>query len=114
MRLETPLNILGVGPAKAQLLNKELGIFTCLQLLQHYPFRCIDRTTFTTIQQIYNEEPVQLKGILLSLKTIGDRRKRRLIGQFKDATGVVELVWFKGFSEFLKWKLGKICLVWKT
>lgn len=107
MRLDTSIEyIKGVGPAKADLLRKELGIFSCLQLLQHYPFRYIDRTKFTTIQQIYNEEPVQLKGVLLSLKTIGDRRKKRLIGQFRDGSGVVELVWFKGIQWVSKLETG--------
>ena len=59
----------GVGPQKAELLNKELGIFTYADLLQHYPFRYEDRTTFLKIKDLHEElETVLLtKGELLGL-----------------------------------------------
>ena len=45
--LETPIDYLkGVGPSRSVLLKKELGIFTYNDLLQHYPFRCIDKSKF--------------------------------------------------------------------
>ena len=34
----------GVGPQRAELLQKELRIFTFGDLIQHYPFRYLDRT----------------------------------------------------------------------
>ena len=46
---ETKIEYLkGVGPQKATLLNKELGIFNYGQLLQHYPFRYEDKTKIYT------------------------------------------------------------------
>ncbi|MEY2828862.1 MAG: hypothetical protein RIQ33_720 [Bacteroidota bacterium] len=87
----------GVGPARAELLKKELNIFSFGDLLQHYPFRYIDRTKFATIKDIDSDEKYyQLKGIITSVKTIGDNRQKRFVATFKDATGICELVWFKG------------------
>ncbi|MEY4876579.1 MAG: hypothetical protein RL708_1728 [Bacteroidota bacterium] len=96
--LQQPIEYLkGVGPARAELLKKELNIFSFGDLLQHYPFRYIDRTKFTTINEIDSDEKYyQLKGIITSVKTIGDNRQKRFVATFKDATGVCELVWFKG------------------
>ncbi len=96
--LQQPIEYLkGVGPARAELLKKELNIFSFGDLLQHYPFRYIDRTKFATIKDIDSDEKYyQLKGIITSVKTIGDNRQKRLVATFKDATGVCELVWFKG------------------
>lgn len=89
----------GVGPQRAVLLNKELSIFTFRDLIQHYPFRYEDRTLFYNISEL-NEAMsfVQIKGKLLKMETIGVGRKQRLTVKFGDATGQVELVWFKGVT----------------
>jgi len=51
--LDTPIEYLkGVGPVRADLLKKELGIYTALDLLQSYPFRHIDKTKFHKIREI--------------------------------------------------------------
>ncbi|MCB9307814.1 MAG: ATP-dependent DNA helicase RecG [Lewinellaceae bacterium] len=86
----------GVGPQRAEVLKKELGIFTCRDLLFHFPFRYIDRTQFHKIRDVRNEgEQVQFRGILRRLETIGEGRARRLVGSLRDDTGVMELVWFQ-------------------
>ncbi|MDE6825279.1 MAG: hypothetical protein K2J18_00790, partial [Paramuribaculum sp.] len=36
----------GIGPRRAQLLEKELGIRTYADLLAHYPASYLDRTSF--------------------------------------------------------------------
>ena len=99
--LSTPINYLkGVGPIRADLLNKELHIFTYKDLLEHYPFRYIDKTKIYNISELYDGMPyIQLKGCLIRFEEKGQRRSKRLIGHFKDNTGIVELVWFKG----IKW-----------
>jgi len=96
--LETKIEFLkGVGPKKAALLNKELGVFTFGDLLQHYPFRHVDKTRFYAIRDIQEEgSTVQLKGILRSLNLMGSGRGRRLVGRLRDETGSIELVWFSG------------------
>lgn len=95
--LETPIVYLkGVGPQRADLLTKELGIATFQDLLYYFPFRYIDRTRFYKVNQI---DPaagsVQILGRLIQLNSIGEGRRRRLVGQLKDETGVVELIWFQ-------------------
>ena len=87
----------GVGPTKAELLNKELQIFTFGDLIQHYPFRYEDRTRFHQISEINNSMTyIQLKGKISQIEMIGQGRKIRLVAHFYDETGEIELVWFKG------------------
>jgi len=89
----------GVGSAKAEVLKKELGVFSYGQLLQHYPFRYVDKTKFHKIKDVKDENDyVQIKGILRRIDSIGEGRKRRMKGVFRDDTGMLELTWFKGLS----------------
>ncbi len=89
----------GVGPKRAELLKKELGIFTFENLLLHFPHRYVDKTRFHKIRDISSQsDQVQLRGILRRLNVVGDGRKRRLVGKFRDETGIIELIWFKGAS----------------
>ena len=96
--LDNPIEFLkGVGPKKGELLKKELGIFTFRDLLFHFPFRYVDKTKFHRIRDVRSDsESVQLKGILRRVNAIGEGRKRRLTAILRDATGMIELVWFKG------------------
>ncbi len=89
----------GVGPQRAALLNKELGVFTYQDLLQHYPFRYEDRTKFYSIKEIVDEMPyVQLKGIIKKKELVGTGLKKRLTAYLEDGSGNVELVWFQGIN----------------
>lgn len=89
----------GVGPLRAETLNKELQIFTFGDLLQHYPFRHEDRSRFYKINELQPDLPyVQLIGEFKSFKTIGIGRKARLSGTFVDETGSIEMIWFKGIQ----------------
>lgn len=91
--------IKGVGAAKADTLRKELGIFTYGQLLQHYPFRYVDKTQFHKISDVVDDRDyVQIKGILRRLDVVGEGPKRRITAVFRDDTGAIELLWFKGLS----------------
>lgn len=90
----------GVGPQRAQMLQKEIGIFTIGDLLQYYPYRYIDRTKYYKVNEIRGDMPyVQIIGQFTGLKKMGDPRKERLVAQFSDNTGTIECVWFKG----VKW-----------
>ncbi len=87
----------GVGPQKAALIGKELGLFSYGDLIQHYPFRYEDRTKFQKIAEVHADMHfVQMKGRITKLDTIGELRKKRLVARFSDDTGEIELVWFKG------------------
>ncbi|HEV7348779.1 ATP-dependent DNA helicase RecG [Telluribacter sp.] len=93
----------GVGPQRALLLNKELNIFNYGDLLQHYPFRHEDRTRFYRISELTELLPgAQVKGRLKEWEIIGEGAKKRLVGQFTDGTGVLDLVWFQGITWFEK------------
>ena len=98
--LKTPIEYLkGVGPQKAEILKKELAIFSYADLLLHYPFRYIDRTRFYKIKELNGELPaVQVIARLVSKEILGEKRSRRLVAQVKDDTGVLELVWFQGIN----------------
>ena len=98
--LNTPIEYLkGIGPPRADVLKKELNIFFYHDLLFHYPFRYVDRTKFFLINQITEEMPyVQLRGVIDRLEIMGEKQGKRLSVLFRDNTGVVELVWFKGYN----------------
>lgn len=87
----------GVGPQRAEVLKEELGIVTRGQLLAHYPFRYIDRSEITHVRDIPAEETwVQLSGTIVNIREAGTGRAKRLTATFRDETGDLELVWFKG------------------
>ncbi|MCW5899158.1 MAG: ATP-dependent DNA helicase RecG [Flavobacteriales bacterium] len=96
--LETPIEYLkGVGPQRGELLRKELGIGTFGDLLYHFPFRYVDRSRFHRVADVRPDgEAVQLRGVLGPLRTVGEKRGRRLTATFTDASGAVDLVWFQG------------------
>ena len=96
--LETPIDYLkGVGPTRADLLKKELHIFTYGDLLHHYPFRYIDKSIVYKIADLTADMPfIQLKGQIIKFEEKGQKNSKRLIAQFKDETGILELLWFKG------------------
>lgn len=98
--LDSPIEYLkGVGPLKADLLKKELNIFTFGDLLEHFPLRHIDKTVITKIGTISTTSDfVQVAGVLEDMVIMGDKRSKRLIGQLRDNTGVVELCWFQGIN----------------
>lgn len=99
--LDTPIEYLkGVGPARAQLLKSELGIFTYGDLLEHFPFRYVDRSQMSSIININVEEPyVVVRGIISDMHTVGTGKGTRLSAKLSDSTGAIELVWFQG----IKW-----------
>lgn len=89
----------GLGPQRAELLNKELSLFTAGDLIQYYPFRYEDRTRFYTIAELLESMPsAQVRGRLRDWHTEGEGPKKRLVGHFTDGTGTLDLVWFQGLS----------------
>jgi ATP-dependent DNA helicase RecG len=96
--LQTPIEYLkGVGPNRGELLRKELGIYKYSDLVQLFPNRYIDRTRYYKINELNaSNAEVQLIGKIISLKTIEQKRGKRLVATFKDETGQMELVWFQG------------------
>lgn len=96
--LQTPIDYLkGVGPNRADLLRKELGIHTYQDLINLFPNRYLDRTKYYKINQLLpNAAEVQIIGKITKFEEIAQKRGKRLVATFKDETGTMELVWFRG------------------
>ncbi|HPF10842.1 MAG TPA: ATP-dependent DNA helicase RecG [Flavobacteriaceae bacterium] len=96
--LQTPIEYLkGVGPNRADLLKKELGIHTFQDLIHLFPNRYLDRTKYYRIAELQDTQAeVQVVGRITHIKTVEQKRGKRLVATFMDDTGQMELVWFRG------------------
>jgi len=87
----------GVGPARADLLLKELGIRTIGDLVNLFPNRYIDRTKFYKINELQDTKAeVQIIGQITGIHTVTQKRGSRLVATFSDESGSIELIWFRG------------------
>jgi len=95
--LNTSIDYLkGVGPNRAEVLKKELKIFTYNDLLNFFPYRYIDRTKFYNINEIQKSNAdVQIIGKFTELYYFKNIKSNRLIGTFTDGNNTIEIVWFK-------------------
>ena len=98
MILNKPITyISGISSQRAALLYTELGIKKCNDLLNFFPFRYIDKTQFYAIKELQpNSSEVQIVGKITHIKSVAQKRGSRLVATFQDATGTMELVWFRG------------------
>ncbi len=96
--LQTPIDYLkGVGPNRADLLRKELGIHTFQDLINLFPNRYIDRTRYYKINELQNNNAdVQIIGKITNVTEVAQKLGKRLVATFQDETGTMELVWFRG------------------
>ncbi|SMG47290.1 ATP-dependent DNA helicase RecG [Arenibacter troitsensis] len=96
--LQTPIVYLkGVGPNRAETLQSELGIHTYQDLINLFPNRYIDKTQYYKIGQLQRtSSEVQIVGKIVNIKTVEQKRGKRLVAKFIDDTGEMELVWFRG------------------
>ena len=114
--LNTDIQFLpGVGPKRAELIGKELGISTVGELLRLYPFRHIDKSTFVRIADARPDMAyIQIKAKVVRVDLYGstssgsaiqaqDNLKfntiRRMSIWVSDGSGEMEMVFFKG----IKW-----------
>lgn len=89
----------GVGPKKAEILERELGIVSYWDLLNYYPYKYMDRSRIYRVADLTDNLPyIQLRGRITRFETVGVGSGRRLVGKFTDGTGVIDLVWFKGLN----------------
>ena len=92
----------GVGAKRADILRKELGVKSALDMLYQFPYKYIDRSRFYFIHEIDDEDTyVQIIGHITEWHTIGTGTGARLSATFSDGRHTIELVWFKGIK-FLK------------
>ena len=89
----------GVGPKKAEILERELGIVSYWDLLNYYPYKYMDRSRIYRVADLTDNLPyIQLRGRITRFETVGAGSGRRLVAKFTDGTGVIDLVWFKGLN----------------
>lgn len=87
----------GVGPKRAELLREELDIHKVEDLLNYYPYRYVDRSRFYKIAEVSSDMPfIQIKGKIHGYAAVGKGRGKRLVADFRDESGRMDLVWFKG------------------
>ncbi|HZV68249.1 MAG TPA: ATP-dependent DNA helicase RecG [Saprospiraceae bacterium] len=113
--LDQPIEYLkGVGPARGEVLRKELNIHRTGDLLWDLPFRYIDKSQITTIAQARSiPDAVQLKGVFTEKMIEGTGYKKRLVGTFEDSSGEIEVIWFQRYKEIDQWvKTGKPYLLY--
>jgi ATP-dependent DNA helicase RecG len=98
--LDTPIEYLkGVGSLRADALKKELNIHTFKDLLYFYPFRYVDRTRIYKIKEVNAEMPfIQICGKITHVEITGPKRQQRMMVDFADDTGRIELIWFQGIT----------------
>ncbi len=102
---DTILYIKGVSKQKADLLHKEVGIKTCNDLLNFYPFRYIDKTKFYTVKDLHpNSSEVQIIGKITTINSHPKKKGPQLSAILQDSTGAIKLIWFKG----QKWIINSI------
>ena len=104
----------GVGPKRAELLGKELGISTVGELLRLYPFRYIDKSTFVRIADARPDMAyIQIKAKVIRTELYGKSHSsvspapegpkfnmvQRMSVWVGDGSGEMEMVFFKG----IKW-----------
>jgi ATP-dependent DNA helicase RecG len=92
----------GVGPKRAELLNKELHVFNHEDLLRYYPYKYIDRSKVYSIREIdASVAYIQLRGKITGFVRDGNKARERLIAKFTDGTGIIDLVFFQGIKYVL-------------
>ena len=109
----------GVGPKRAELLHKELGISTLEDLLRLYPFRYIDKSSFTRICDARPDMAyIQIRAKVLRVDLYGAGQQtmaqsgegvkfntvKRMSVWVSDGYGEMEMVFFKG----IKWMHEKL------
>lgn len=105
--------ISGVGPQRANILNKELEIYSVRDLIYYFPYKYVDRSRIYRISEIDGNMPyIQLKGHILSFETMGEGRQKRLVAHFSDGGGVIDLIWFQGIKFVTaRYKIGEEYIV---
>ncbi len=102
--LERELTYLpGIGPKRADTLQRELGLKTWGDLLYYFPYKHIDRSRLYRTAELTADMPfVQVRGQFVSFEQVGEGRKKRLIGHFTDGYGWLDCVWFNSQQYILK------------
>lgn len=99
MKLDQPVEFLkGVGPTRAKLLLEAFGVRTAADLLLKIPYRYIDKTQVTAINQVRPDDNWICLRATLKYSEIVGHKKKRLVAHVSDGSGLMELVWFQGIQ----------------
>ena len=103
----------GVGPQRAEILQKEVNIVSFEDMLYYFPYKYVDRSRFYRISEIDDDLlHIQLKGRITRYETVGEGRTKRLIAKFTDGSDTIDLVWFKGLKFITdKYRVGQEYIV---
>ena len=89
----------GVGPKKAEILKKELGIVVFDDLLNYFPFRYVDKSKIYKVSDVVSDNTYfQLAGYVTNMTKVGDKRARYITATLTDESGSIGLVWFRGLQ----------------
>lgn len=89
--------ITGLFGTRLTFLKSELRIETPNDLLEHYPFRYVDRSVVAQVADATEPgEYYQLEGRIENFVEEGEGAAKRIRSRFSDESGSIELVWFKG------------------
>ena len=93
-----------MGPSRCAIFGKEIGVKTYGELLEHYPYKYIDRSRIYAIKEIGGETAyVQIKGRFASFETYDmGPHKKRVVARFTDGSGFVDIVWFARAMQIMK------------
>lgn len=74
-------------------------VFTLKDLLEHIPFRHIDKSKRAYISELNPQtDTALLHGVLQFIEIVGKNASRRLQAQLRDESGTMTLTWFQGVS----------------
>src|SRR5258706_4309670 len=98
--LATPIQFLkGVGPKRAEQLQAA-GLATVEDLLYHLPFRYEDRRQLKKISAALLGQEETFVGELIALQSrfVPRRRMQMMTATIRDATALLDLVWYRAPS----------------
>lgn len=100
LRNSNVMYLRGIGPKRAELLDKQLGIRSYRDLLYHFPARYLDRSSVYRVADFEGDMPmVQVRGRFVTMTEQGEGAKRRLVGLFSDGSQMMEVVWFRRIKQ---------------
>jgi len=86
----------GVGPKRAEVLNREISVFTAEDLIYYFPYKYIDRSRFYKVADVKSDAAfVQIRGKFCCFSDEAAGRKKYLHAEFFDETGSIDIVWFQ-------------------
>ena len=89
----------GVGKMRADLFKEELGIRTCYDLLNFFPYKYLDRSRFYKISEINSSDVhVQISGVFKNIVYKKYRNRYGIEAKFFDGEKNIKVLWFKGLS----------------